>query len=89
MGKRPELSESIVISQDWLNRRKDALTGSLQTYKGTNVFDLRKYAMTREGKLVPTAKGITIAVTRLRDLEKAVGRAIKRAVELGLIDEVE
>jgi Transcriptional Coactivator p15 (PC4) len=85
-GRKPTLDEPIVVSQEWINRRHDALTITLTTYKGTNLVDLRKFAMNREGKLVPTPKGISVKVARLPDMVKAISKALNKAVELGLID---
>jgi hypothetical protein len=84
--RKPTLDEPIVVSQEWINRRHDALTITLTTYNGVNLVDLRKFVMNREGKLVPTPKGVSVKVTRLPDMLKAITKAVKQAVELGLID---
>jgi hypothetical protein len=84
--KRPELDAPVIVDQCWINRRHDALVVTLSTYKGTNLIDVRKHAMNREGKLVPTAKGIAMKVTRLPDLLKAVSKALEKAQSLGLLD---
>jgi Transcriptional Coactivator p15 (PC4) len=86
-ARKPTLDDPVIVSQEWINRRHDALTITLTTYNGTNLVDLRKYAMNREGKLVPTPKGISIKVTRLPDLLKAITKAAKQARDLGLIDD--
>ncbi|WGR91848.1 transcriptional coactivator p15/PC4 family protein [Bradyrhizobium sp. ISRA443] len=82
----PKLSEPVIVHQAWLNRRHDALVVTLSTFKDQNLIDVRKHAMNREGKLVPTAKGIAMKVTRLPDLLKGITKAIEKARELGLID---
>jgi hypothetical protein len=87
MAIRPKLLEPVVVDQWWANRRHDAIVTTLQSYLGHNLIDLRKHAMGRDGVLKPTSKGITIKVTRLRDLQKAIGKAIAKAQELNLIDE--
>ncbi|SDJ43765.1 Transcriptional Coactivator p15 (PC4) [Bradyrhizobium sp. Rc2d] len=88
MAKRtPELAEPIVVDQFWANRRHDAIVVDLSTYQGHNLVNVRKHAMSREGKLVPTAKGLAIKVTRLPDLAKAINKAVEKARELGLLDE--
>jgi hypothetical protein len=86
-ARRPELTEPVVVDKWWANRRHDAIVTTLQSYMGHNLIDLRKHAMGRDGVLKPTSKGITIKVTRLRDLLKAIETAIKKAEALGLIDE--
>lgn len=81
------LVEPVVVERFWANRQHDAFVITLSTYKGHNLVDLRKHAMDASGRLVPTPKGVALKVTRLRDLAKAVNKAVARAVELGLIDE--
>jgi len=85
-ARRPELTEPVVVDQWWANRRHDAIVTTLSTFKGHTIADIRKHAMNREGKLVPTSKGIAMKVTRLGDLLKAVQKAIEKSEELGLID---
>ncbi|MBB4378232.1 PC4/YdbC family ssDNA-binding protein [Bradyrhizobium sp. SBR1B] len=87
MSKRPELAEPVVVDQFWANRRHDAIITELSTYQGHNLINVRKHAMNREGKLVPTAKGLALKVTRLPDLAKAINKAVEKALELGLLDE--
>jgi hypothetical protein len=43
--------------------------------------------VTKEGFSQPTTKGIALVVARLPDLAAVVNRAVKRAVELGLLEE--
>ncbi|MCA1512164.1 PC4/YdbC family ssDNA-binding protein [Bradyrhizobium sp. NBAIM01] len=86
MAKRPELAQPIVVDQFWANRRHDAIITELTTFKGHNLINVRKHAMNREGKLVPTTKGLAIGVARLPDLAKAINKAVEKARELGLLD---
>jgi hypothetical protein len=86
MPKRPRLDEAVIVSSEWINRQHDALVVSLSTFNDINIVDVRKHSMSH-GKLVPTPKGIAMKVTRLPDLLKAVTKAVKRARELGLIDD--
>jgi hypothetical protein len=85
-ARRSELAEPVVVDQWWANRRHDAIVTTLSTFKGHNIIDVRKHAMNREGKLVPTGKGVAMTVKRLPDLLKAVQKAIAKATELGLLD---
>jgi hypothetical protein len=41
----------------------------------------------REGKLVPTHKGLALTIRKLPELTVAVGKALKRARELGLFED--
>jgi Transcriptional Coactivator p15 (PC4) len=85
-ARRPELTDPVVVDQWWVNRRHDAMVTKLQSYLGHNLIDLRKHVMGRDGVLKPTSKGITVKVGRLRDLQRAIELAIKKAEALGLID---
>lgn len=83
---KPELAEPVVVDRFFSNRRKDVITTTLQSYKGHALVDVRKHVHDREGKVVPTAKGITMKVTRLPELGKAINKALEKARELGLLD---
>ncbi|QQN62124.1 transcriptional coactivator p15/PC4 family protein [Bradyrhizobium diazoefficiens] len=86
MGKRPELVEPVIVDRFFSNRRKDVITTTLQTFKGHALVDLRKHVHDREGKIHPTTKGITMKVTRLPELAKAIGKALEQARALGLLN---
>jgi hypothetical protein len=81
---RPTLSEPETVSRFWKNRQHDAIVVELATFEGRNLVDVRTNVMSR-GRLVPTPKGISIAVLRLPELAMAINRALARARELGLI----
>ena len=65
--------------------RHDAIIVSLSTFEGRNLVDLRMHAM-KEGRLVPTPKGLAMVVRRLPQLAKAINAALAKAQELGLLD---
>jgi hypothetical protein len=83
---RPMLDEPVVISKFWKNRRHDAIVVSLSTYEGKNLVDVRMHAM-KDGRLLPTPKGVAMVVLSLPELPKAVTKALVKARELGLIDD--
>jgi hypothetical protein len=90
MTKRPIIAEPIGFRFD-KNDRKDVIAVTLQTYtppRGDplNVVDLRMFAMTKDGRNVPTPKGVSMSIRRLPDLLAAVTNAHAKAVELGLLD---
>jgi hypothetical protein len=89
MSPRPTLNAPVIISQFWKNRRHDAVVVSLSTFEGRDLVDIRTHAMDRKGCLVPTPKGVSIVVRRLPELAAAVQKALKKARELGLIDDDE
>jgi hypothetical protein len=82
----PTLAEPVKVDSFWANRTHDAIVVTLSTFNGHNLVDIRKHAMNAAGKLVPTPKGIAMKVTRLRDLSKAIEKAVRQAITLGLID---
>jgi hypothetical protein len=75
MTARTTLQEPIIVDRFWKNRRHDAIVVSLSTFEGHNLVDVRMHSM-KEGRLVPTPKGLAMVVLRLA-----------KARELGLIDD--
>jgi hypothetical protein len=85
MSRRVSLPEPIIISRFWKNRSHDAIEVSLKSFEGMNLCDVRTFTM-RDGGLVPTTKGISVVIPRLRDLAKAINKAVTKAQQLGLLD---
>jgi hypothetical protein len=83
----PKLAEPLTIDSFWINRAHDALVLTASTWKGHNLIDVRKHTMNAAGKLVPTPKGISLKITRLPDLAKAIDKALRKAHELGLLSQ--
>jgi hypothetical protein len=84
MSPRPTLPEPLKVDFFWRNRRHEAVVSTLSTFEGRNIFDVRIHAM-KEGRLVPTPKGVAVVVLRLPDLHKAITKALRQARELGLL----
>ena len=82
---RVTLPEPVEIAKFWKNRRHDAIVVSLSTYEGRNIVDVRMHAM-KDGRLLPTTKGVAMVVLRLPDLAKAINKALVKARELELIE---
>jgi Transcriptional Coactivator p15 (PC4) len=82
----PTLSEPIVVTEFWKNRRGESVRISLSTYKERNLIDVRTWATDPvEGRLKPTTKGIATEVRYLPKLVSALAKAESKARELGLI----
>lgn len=79
------LAEPIVVAEFWANRRGEFVRVQLREYEGHALVDVRKHFTNADGKLQPTAKGISLAVLRLPELAKAIAEAERQAIELGLI----
>jgi hypothetical protein len=86
IARTPTLDEPLIVDRFWKNRRHDAIVVSLQTYEGCNLIDVRTHIM-KDGRLVPTPKGVAMVVRRLPDLAAALTKALAKARELGLIDD--
>jgi hypothetical protein len=82
---RPRLSEPIEIAKFWKNRGGEAVVIQLREFNGRVLFDARVNVTDSAGRLRPTDKGLTIAVLRLPELAAAIGKALARAREAGLI----
>jgi hypothetical protein len=80
------LIEPIKVAEFWKNRRGDTIRITLENYEGHDLVSIRQFFTTADNKLAPTKKGVSIAVSRLPDLEAAVTKALNKARELGLID---
>jgi Transcriptional Coactivator p15 (PC4) len=85
MTARPTLPEPIEW-RFWKNRyRRDAIVVSLSTFEDRNLISVRTYTTSQDGKMLPTTKGVALAVARLPELAAAVARALAKAKALGLI----
>ena len=78
------LPEPVKVASFWKSRAHDAIVVELSTYEGRNLVDVRTNVMSH-GRLVPTPRGVSLAVLRLPDLAKAINKALKQAKELGLL----
>jgi hypothetical protein len=84
MTDRVTLPEPIEIAKFWKNRSHDAIVVCLRSYEGRNFLDVRTHRM-QDGKLLPSHKGVTIAIPRIPEFTKAINDAMAKAKELGLI----
>ena len=90
MTARPTLDEPVVISKFWKNRRRsESVHVSLSEYEGHCLINVRVYCTGTDGIDRPTFKGVAMSVRRLRELAKAINKAVARAQELHLIDDGE
>ena len=60
---------------------------TLDEYKGTRTIDIRVFEKFSPASAVtPTRKGVTLAISRLPELARALADAERQARELGLLD---
>jgi hypothetical protein len=85
MSSRATLAEPVVVSRFWANRKGDAVYVQIKEFEGHVLIDVRKHFKDDDGRLVPTKKGLALAITRLPDLAKAINQAVHKSIELGLI----
>jgi hypothetical protein len=86
-ARRPTLDEPVEVAKFFKNRRKDVIVVSLSTFEGRNLVDVRQHFTNEKGQMRPTSKGVAMVVLRLPALAAAVNKALKRAQELGLLDD--
>jgi hypothetical protein len=89
MTQKPApLTEPIEISKEWKSRqRKIAIIGSLRSYEGHNLYDLREYYTDQAGCMKPSTRGLCLSVRCLPELSRAVRRALEKARALNLLRE--
>lgn len=75
----------VEVAKFWRNRRGEAVIVQLREYEGRILLDARVYFTNSDGKLKPTAKGLSLAVLRLPELAAAIEKAHRKAQELGLL----
>jgi hypothetical protein len=85
---RIKLTERIEASKIWKSpRAKDkVIVAALNPYEGRNLFDLREHVIGADGIMRPSTRGIAMVVEKLPELHAAIGKALKRARGLGLLD---
>ena len=79
--------EPLIISRFWKSARdrKNSIVVSIKQYEGHVFLDCRLYGTNSEGQTVPTAKGITVGMKRLKEFLGAVKKAHAKAVAMGLV----
>lgn len=87
MSKPITLDAPIEVAKFWKSarNRKNSIVVAIKQYEGHTFLDCRVFGTNSEGQTVPTAKGVTIGMVRLREFLRAVEKAHAKAVELGLV----
>jgi hypothetical protein len=84
--QHPALAEPVKVADFWKNRRGETIRVSLETYEGRDLVDVRQYYTGKDGKMLPTKKGISLSVLRLIELAAAINKAVTKARDLALIE---
>jgi hypothetical protein len=82
---RATLLEPVMVSKFGANRKGDAVFVQIKEFEGHVLIDVRKHFKDDDGRLLPTKKGLSLAIARISDLAKAINQAERKARELGLI----
>ncbi|MBR0936697.1 PC4/YdbC family ssDNA-binding protein [Bradyrhizobium jicamae] len=82
-----KISEPIEIGKLWKSarNRRQTIVISLKQYEGHEFLDCRLFDTNSEGQSVPTGKGVTVGLSRIKEFAAAVNKAVQRARDLGLI----
>jgi hypothetical protein len=81
----PVISEPIIVAEFWANRRGESVRIQLREFEGVALIDIRKHFTGADGKMLPTKKGLSVAVRRLPELIAGLRKALDKARELHLI----
>jgi hypothetical protein len=82
------LTEPIIIDRWWKNRAHDAVYVRLAPFKNMTLIDVRVWETGPSDGITRPGKGISVRVQHLARLHAALGKALAKARELGLIDDV-
>jgi len=82
------LSEPLKVAEFWKSRhRSETVRLTIGRYNDHVVVDVRVYLVARDGRMSPSKAGVCLAVTRLPELKAMIDKAVRKAVQLGLLDE--
>jgi hypothetical protein len=81
-----KLAEALIVHRWWKSRaHEQEIRISLSPFKEHDLIDIRSWFQNDEGRMCP-GKGFSVAVRHLPELATAIGRALDKATELGLLD---
>lgn len=83
---RTKLAEPVLIAQFPRNAGNDVVVVQLRQFEGQALFDARQNFVKPDGKLQPTRSGISVAISQLAELKRAVDKAVVMARLLGLLE---
>jgi hypothetical protein len=79
-------AKPIEVTKFWANRSGEAIIINLVQFHGRWCLDARRNYTNKEGLFAPINKGSMIALGKLPEFTKALARAERKAIELGLLD---
>jgi hypothetical protein len=81
--------QTTVVAKFWKSprRRDKAVWVTLGEFKGYPLVSVRIYETKPDGIDRPTQRGVSLLVSKLPELERAISKAVKKAEELGLLSD--
>ena len=76
----------IVLAQ-WPRGEREVIRVTLTKYRGRISIDIRLWFLVEGGEPRPSRRGISLRLKEISDIRKALRRAQKTAVELGLFEQ--
>ncbi len=76
-----------LIIAEWDRNAREVVRVALDQYQGRHTVNARVWWRDADGVLKPSKSGITLSLKHLPALAEALGKALERANELGLIVE--
>jgi Transcriptional Coactivator p15 (PC4) len=83
---RPDQQAFPITVPEWDRNSREIVRVALDQYNGRHTINVRIWYCD-DGVVKPSKSGITLAVKHLPVLADAIGKALARAIELGLVAE--
>jgi hypothetical protein len=76
-----------LVVAEWPRNAREVIRVALDQYQGRHTVNVRVWWHDEDGVLKPGKSGITLSLKRLPAMADALGAALVRAIELGLVEE--
>jgi hypothetical protein len=86
-NNKTALAEPIICGEFWKNRNGESIRVELREFQGRVLLDVRLHYSAADGTLRPTNKGIAVSIHNLPELTAAIGKALLKARQLGLVED--
>jgi hypothetical protein len=88
-NKRPTITAPVPIAKFWKSQRDHTkhVRMELSEYEGHPLINVRIWKTGSDGIDRPTVAGIALAIRKLPELADGINKALRKARELGLLDD--
>lgn len=76
-----------LVIAEWDRNSREVVRVALDQYQGRHTINVRVWFRADDGDLRPGKSGMTLSVKHLPAMADALGKALERAIELGLIED--